>query len=243
MMRPMATPKEDLPLPDWGQDRLQVPGAGALAWRLVAFFGLPVVVLLFGLPAGLAPLLVLAIILVYCAAVTAWVVTQGTRALRSVGAREARPGELGRLENLVRGLSSDLGIKPPVLLVTAALGPNAMVAKGSHYSLVVTEDLVGAFSRTELEAVLAHCLVRIAGRQVVAAQAGLAMGRLGVGVGGVTGAEDDVLTASVTRYPPALASALEKCELQRGRLAPLWFAAEGPSHVPLARRIAVLNDL
>jgi hypothetical protein len=243
MMSHMETGREDLPLPDWGQERLHVPGVGARVWRLAAFFGLPVVILLFGLPAGVAPLLVLALISLYCATVAVWVASQGTRALRAVGARAPRPGEIGRLENLVGGLSSDLGVKPPTLLVTDEAGPNALVAKGSRHSIVVTEDLVGAFSRTELEAIVAHCLIRVASHQVVAAQMGLAMGRLGLGLGGVTGAEDDVVAASVTRYPPALASAVEKCALQRGRLAPLWFVAEGPSHAPVALRIAVLNDL
>ena len=222
---------------------MRVPGIGAVLWRIVALFGLPIVVLSFIPLVGAPFLAVPALTLLYCAGMAFWLTSQGTRALRAVGARQPRPGELGRLDNLVNGLSSDLGIEPPMLLVTEEHGPNALVAKGSHHSVVVTEDLVGAFSRTELEAILAHCLVRIACHQVGAAQTGLAMGRLGAGLGGMTGDADDVLTASVTRYPPALVSALQKCEIRTDRLAPLWFVAEGPSHVPVTQRIAVLNDL
>lgn len=230
-------------LPDWGQDRVGVPGFGARAWRLVALFGFVPVLLLFLVPAGVAPLLVAALIALYCLAVAAWVRSQGSRALSAVGARPGRSGELARLENLVQGLSSDLGIPPPDLLVTDQPGPNALVAKRSGHVVVVTADLARDFSRTELEAVLAHCLVRVASGQVAAAQVGLAMGSLGAGLGGRTGGSDDVLTAGVTRYPPALASAIERCEPRRGRFAALWFVAEGPSHAPSEGRISVLGDL
>ncbi|CAN5704927.1 hypothetical protein BH20ACT23_BH20ACT23_07150 [soil metagenome] len=243
MMRSMEDQRTGSSLPDWGQDRINVPGFGARAWRLVALFGFLPVLLLFLLPAGVAPLLVAALIALYLLAVAAWVRSQGSRALSAVQARPGRPGELARLENLVQGLSSDLGIPPPDLLVTDEPGPNALVAKRSGHVVVVTADLARDFSRTELEAVLAHCLVRVASDQVAAAQAGLALGPLGAGLGGLTGGPDDVLTAGVTRYPPALASAIERCEPRRGRFAALWFVAEGPSHAPSERRISVLGDL
>lgn len=243
MMGSMEDQHTGSSLPDWGQDRVTVPGAGARAWRLVALFGVLPVLLLFLVPAGVAPLLVGALSALYCLAVAAWVRSQGSRALRAVGAHPGRPGELARLENLVQGLASDLGIPPPDLLVTDEPGPNAFVAKRSGHVVVVTADLARDFSRTELEAVLAHCLVRVASNQVAAAQVGLAMGPLGAGLGGLTGGSDDVLTASVTRYPPALASAIERCRPRPGRFAPLWFVAEGPSHAPSEGRISALIDL
>jgi hypothetical protein len=91
--------------------------------------------------------------------------------------------------------------------------------------------------------VVAHCMVRVAAGQIAAAQSGLAMGPLGAGLGGVTGGPDDVAAAGVTRYPPALAAAVEKCEPRTGRWAPLWFVAEGPSHMPAHERAAALLDL
>ena len=80
-------------------------------------------------------------------------------------------------------------------------GPNALVAKRSGHIVVVTSDLAREFSRTELEAVLAHCLVRIATDKVGTAQVGLALGPLGAGLRGVTGVAEDVATAGLTRYP------------------------------------------
>ncbi|MGH2698956.1 MAG: hypothetical protein ACRDJL_07145, partial [Actinomycetota bacterium] len=242
MMNRMEARDVEGPFPDWGQEQPRGPGFGARAWRLASLFGPPAVVLLLLIPAGVPPLVVAGLVLVYAAAAATWVASQGARALRAVGAREPRAGELERLDNLIGGLSGDLGIAPPVLLVTDEQGPNALVAKRSGYAVVVTAD-IRDLSRTELEAILAHCLVRIAARRVGAAQTGLAMGRLGAGLGGLTGAADDVVTASVTRYPPALASAIEKCEVRSGSLAPLWFVAQGPSHVPARDRISVLNDL
>ena len=243
MMRSMEDQHSGSSFPDWGQDRVSVPGFGARVWRVVAIFGFVPVLLLFLVPAGVAPLLVAALIALYCLAVAAWVRLQAPRALSAVGARPGRSGELARLENLVQGLASDLGIPPPDLLVTDEPGPNALVARRSGHVVVVTADLAGAFSRTELEAVLAHCLVRVASNQVSAAQLGLAMGPLGAGLGGLTGSSDDVLTAGVTRYPPALASAIERCEPRSGRFAALWFVAEGPTHAPSEARISVLRDL
>src|SRR5665809_111916 len=158
MMRSMEDQHTGSSLPDWGQDRVAVPGFGARAWRLVALFGFVPVLLLFLVPAGVAPLLVATLIALYCLAVVAWVRSQGSRALRAVGARPPRSGGLARLERLVEGLASGLGMSPPDVLVTDGPGPNARVAKRSGHVVVVTADLAKDFSRTELEAVLAHCL-------------------------------------------------------------------------------------
>lgn len=230
-------------LPDWGQDRVRAPGLGAWGWRLVALFGFVPAVLVIAVVAGLDLPVAVALLAFYALVLALWVRSQGSRVLKSVAARPGKPGELARLENLVRGLSSDLGIAPPDLLVTDEPGPNALVAKRSNHVVVVTADLARDFSRTELEAVLAHCIVRIASDQVPPTQAGLSLGPLGLGLGRLTGGPDDIVTAGVTRYPPALATAIEKCEPRRGRFAPLWFVAEGPSHTPPERRIADLRDL
>lgn len=244
MMKDVEEPRESRPtLPDWGQTESRALGPGARAWRLTAAFGLVPVVVLFFIPLGVPALVVGGLLVAYGAAVLWWVTSQGKRVLAEAGAREAHPGELSRLENLVAGLATDLGVDVPVLLVADDDVPNAMVAKTSRATVVVTSALVDQFSRTELEAVLAHCLVRIASGGAAATQAGLAMGPLGTGFGGPVGHADDVATAAVTRYPPALASAIDKCGPRQGRGAPLWFVAVGPSHVPATERMAALLDL
>lgn len=242
-MKDMERSGSSASLPDWGQQELRVPGPGARAIRIVALFGPVLVLLLFLVPAGVPVLGVTLLGGLYAVAVAVWITSQGRRALGSLGARPARLGELARVENLIKGLSADLGIGAPALFVIDEPGPNALVVKRSGHVIAVTPSLVADFSRTELEAVLAHCLVRIASHQVAAAQTGLAMGRLGLGLGGTTGGPDDVATASVTRYPSALASAIERCAPRSGVLAPLWFVAEGPSHVAVGRRSAALLDL
>jgi hypothetical protein len=244
MMRSsMEEKRKSKSLPDWGQDRVRVPGVGARIWRLGALFGFVPVVLLFLLLTPVPPLTVVGLMGLYALGVTFWIRAQGARVLRAVGARSGSPDELARMENLVEGLAQDMGIALPDLLVTDEPGPNALVAKRTGHIVVVTSDLARDFSRTEIEAVLAHCLVRIATDQVGTAQVGLALGPLGGGLRGVTGAPEDIATAGVTRYPPALVSAIEKCEPRGGRFAALWFVADGPSHAPADRRIADLRDL
>gem|GEM_PF-3399456 len=244
MMRDVEEPRESRPtLPDWGQAGAPALGPGARAWRLTAAFGLVPVIVLFLIPLGVPALIVGVVLVVYAATALWWVTSQGKRALAEAGAREPRPGELARLENLVTGLAADLGVDAPALLVADADGPNAMVAKTSRPTIVVTTALVEQFNRTELEAALAHCLIRIVSGGAAAAQAGLAMGPLGAGFGGSVGKADDIVTAAVTRYPPALVSAIEKCSPHRGGRAALWFVAESPSHVPATERIAALVDL
>lgn len=243
MIRSMEEHRRSQSLPDWGQDRVRVPGVGARIWRLGALFGFVPVVLLILLLTGVPPLVVVALMGVYAFGATVWIRAQGARVLRAVGARNGTPEELARMENLVEGLARDMGIAPPDLLVTDEPGPNALVAKRTGHIIVVTSDLTRDFSRTELEAVVAHCLVRIATDQVGTAQIGLALGPLGGGLRGVTGAPEDIATAGVTRYPPALVSAIEKCEPRGGRFAALWFVGDGPSHAPARRRISDLRDL
>jgi hypothetical protein len=243
MMLTMTSP-ESTALPDWGQAELRAAGPGALTWRLGVSFGLVAIALLFLIPAGVPVAAVGVVLVVYAGVVVWWVRSQGRMALASVGARAAHPGELDRIENLASGLASDLGIEVPGLLVFDEGGANALVVglAGGH-RIAFGASLVSEFSRTELEAVVAHCLVRVAAGQIAAAQTGLAMGPLGAGLGGVTGEADDVAAAGVTRYPPALASAVERCVPRGGRWAPLWFVAEGPSHVTASKRVAALLDL
>jgi hypothetical protein len=174
--------------------------------------------------------------LVVIALQAAWAL--GQRRLLLAGTVPALADEHPRLANLASGLAGDLGMSAPRLRVSPKAGANAFVVPGV---LVVTTDLLSSYTRTELEAVVAHCLVRLRagglGWAVGAAATGLrtAAPRVDAGV--------DARAAAVTRYPPALASAIRKASPARGRAAPLWFVADAASHSPAEERAGALLDL
>ena len=170
-----------------------------------------------------------------------WVMMQGRLALRAARARPLAPGESPRLVSLVRGISGDLGLAMPQLWVAEAGGPNAFVCYSSGPCVAVSPAVLESFSRTELEAVVAHCLVRVAGRRLRRQQLAIAFGRSHDA--GAHVIEEDVAAANVTRYPPALASALRRCEPERGRFAPLYLVSEAPGHPAAEERAAELLDL
>lgn len=152
---------------------------------------------------------------------------QGPAALRSVGAEPLRDGEGDRLRNVVAGLAERLELPAPRLYLYEGAA-NAFVIRSGGGAVAIERSFVDALARTEVEAVAAHCLVRLGSAT-----------RLGDPVG----YDDDVKVAALTRFPPALASALAKAEPERGRFAPLYLAAEHPSHRLVAERIAALEDL
>lgn len=180
----------------------------------------------------------------------------GAWVLRSVGARALDTGLEPRLFNLATGLARDLGTDPPGLFLIPSGGPNALVVRSSGSSLAITGSLLDLYTRTELEAVVAHCLVRMLDprrlrKAALAAAVGLPArpprgpsARLPRGPGaGPVGLEDDLAAASTTRYPPALAAAIAKASPASGRFAPLWFVSSSPSQLPPDRRIAEVSDL
>jgi hypothetical protein len=175
--------------------------------------------------------------LAVAALLATWVGLQRRRLLSKAVA--VRPEEHPRLVNLATGLARDLDVDPPRLFLSTERGPNAFVVPGA---IVVTEDLLDTFTRTELEAVVAHCLVRLR-------DGGL---RWAVATAATRGVPDaaprvdrhvDARAAAVTRYPPALASAIRKAAPARGPAAPLWFVADSPSHIPADERVDQLLDL
>jgi hypothetical protein len=121
--------------------------------------------------------------------------------------------------------------------------PNAMVCRAKGPALAVTRGLLDDFTRTELEAVIAHCMVRLLSTDVERASMALAQGPLGTRSIPRVGYEDDVRAAAVTRYPPALADAVEKAKPMKGRYAPFWFVADDRSHRPAQERAAAIRDL
>lgn len=170
-----------------------------------------------------------------------WVSSRGRAALRSLDARPAGEGD-ARLMNLVDGLAGDLHVRALKVWVIDSAGPNAFVtwARGPH--LAVTAGLVTGYTRTELEAVVAHCLVRLATGDARRAAQAVALGPL-AGKTVPEGTVQDLQTVSVTRYPPALASAIRKAEPEGGRFGLLWFVGSSESHVPQEDRASALLDL
>lgn len=180
-------------------------------------------------------------LLVVALALAAWVSLQGRFALRAARARPLVPGRSPRLVSLVRGLSADLGLELPALWTFDSSAANAFVCHSTGPCLAVSDGALEAFSRTELEAVVAHCLVRIHNGRARAQQFAIAFRRPGDAARHIE--EDDVAAAGVTRYPPALAAALRKSEPMGGRFAALYFAAEGPSLPTVEQRAQALLDL
>jgi hypothetical protein len=54
---------------------------------------------------------------------------------------------------------------------------------------------------------------------------------------------DDLKAVAITRYPPALGTAIGKSQSGRDRWSPARFAADHPSHRPPEQRIEFLSDL
>ena len=225
--------------PTWGVEVVRpalpvVARAGALL--LTPALLLVVVVVLAAGPAwgGLA-------LLLGVGATGAWVLGQGWLTIRSCGARRLSPGEHPRLAGLVSSLVKQLGLAG----VDAAVAPGGEPAAwlcpvGGRAVLVCSESLLERFTLTEVEAVVASLLVRRRdyGGLVPLMQA--ALGPAAGSHGGMTPA-DDVRALSVTRYPPALASALLRASPVRGRTAAFTFAPASP--VTPEVRAAEIRDL
>jgi hypothetical protein len=171
-----------------------------------------------------------------------WVGSQGRRCLAACRAKPAG-AHAARLVNVATGLARDLGVALPELLILPEAGANALACRSRGRACVgVTSAFLATLTRTELEAVVAHCLVRLQGLEPTAAALVSAAGGRLPGVGPLVGRATDVRAAAVTRYPPALAGALTKASPRR-RCSPLWLVGEGPSHEPLAARVDALRDL
>jgi hypothetical protein len=144
---------------------------------------------------------------------------------------------------MVEGLAEQTGIPAPEVWVIDDAEPNALVCFTKRPALAVTRGLVETYARTELEAVVAHCYVRLAETSTPLARTMLALSYVSPAFGVPVGGADDIRAAAVTRYPPALASAITKAVPRRGRGAAFWFVAEAGAHVPPAERAAALLDL
>ena len=230
------------PLPDWDYDdprpelreriRLRVVevAAIALAGAVVSWFVMG--------PIGIA-----AFAAVFAGAMV-WIASNSGRGmLRREGAARVKPGTSPRLENVVAGLAQQTRLPAPELWLIDDPQPNALVCFTRRPAIAVTSGLVDAYTRTELEAVVAHCFARLAATTTPLARTMLALSYVSPAFGVPVGDVDDVRAAAITRYPPALASAVTKAVPRRGRGAAFWFVADDGMHVPPPERAAALLDL
>ena len=235
------------------------------AVRIAATFAVPPA-LVAGVVAGVLGGAITAVV-VFAALLVAlmtWARYAGERAvergLAALGATRADPVGDARLANLVDGLSMSAGLAPPRLEVVEADGLNALAAAGKAGKgvIAVTTGLLRELELIELEAVLAELLVQI--RRGDAVPATMTVGTFGLGRRLAAPAERDALAdqagVALTRYPPALAAALEKIETKGAEvpgsppaMAHLWVADPGgadqrdPARLPLSERIEALREL
>ena len=217
---------------------------GPVGWTwLIVVVATPGLALAIGALLLFGPSSAAAAILGYGLLAWAWLSAQGRLALRSIGARPPADGEAPRLTHLVSGLAADLGLSPPSVWLVDLPAPNALVCRAGGPALAVDARVPDLFTRTELEALVAHCLLRIdrPGLLRIAVAAGL--GPLAGPVAPHVGEYEDSRTAAVTRYPPALASAMAKCSPVSGRFAAMFFVAGGHSHAPRDARFEAVSDL
>jgi heat shock protein HtpX len=198
-----------------------------------------------------------------------------TRISGAIGGRAADPTGDARLVNVVEGLCVGNGIGVPQLRVLDDPAANAIVIGSNEQDavLICTTGLLGALDRMELEAVVAHELAHLKrGDMRTTARATRALGlyaamsagatvRLRSLTGPAREACADLDAVAMTRYPPALASALAKLETtpseprglsaQTERLtAPFWCVPLGAEKatpiqgtLALNERVAMLAEL
>jgi Zn-dependent protease with chaperone function len=225
------------------------------------FAGLPAVVL--GLVALLAggPIAGAIVLVAVAGALAAWIrLGADRRLLAAIGGRDADAVTDARLFNLVEGLSIGAGVRQPRLRVIDSPGLNAVAGGTTPAKAVlgVTSGLLAELDRVELEAVVAENLVRI--RRSDTGPSTLLAATFGVGRRLAVPADRDTAAdlgaVGLTRYPPALASALEKLDAkgcavagQSAGVADLWLADPTSAAVPargrtpLPERIEALREL
>jgi heat shock protein HtpX len=213
---------------------------------VVLFAGVPGVILgVIGLLAG-GPVVGAAVLVVVVAVLVAWARFSGERRiLAAIGGRDADPITDSRLFNLAEGLSIGAGVHQPRLRVIDSPACNAMAAGTSPRRAIVgvTAGLLAELDRIELEAVLAEELIQVRRHETLPATVVAATFGLGrsIAIPADRDAQADLAAVALTRYPPALASALEKLDAKGAAvsgppasMAHLWLA--DPSTEPGTRR-------
>ncbi len=226
----------------WGEIPAQRPRA--MAWLLPMVMVVVAAAFLGALIAALAsPFVGVAVAVLVIAAVLAWVAMQPRLVLARAGARSLRDGEHPRLANVVGGVATDLGLKKPSISVIEKGEPNALASYVGAPVVGISTSYLNALTRTELEAVVAHTLLRTEPAVVRSYAVEAALGPLAGSLRRPVGQEDDLRTCAVTRYPPALASALEKASAGAVPRAAFWFVGRDERHAPSEERIEALLDL
>lgn len=89
--------------------------------------------------------------------------------LRASRASPLTPEQHPRLHNIVEGLCIAAGIPKPAVYVIPEKAPNAFATgrDPEHASIAVTEGLLGALNRVELEGVIAHELSHVKNRDIL----------------------------------------------------------------------------
>lgn len=237
--------EDELVAPDWGVQPDRPRGAGHHLQRAVVL--LLFIALAFGITFVLGPIwgfpAIFMINLGIGLAALWWANNQGLLALRSAKAVRCDAEQEPRAWNIAHGIAGQLRTKPPALYVIEEGGPNALACNARGPALAFTRSLLDDYTRTELEAVVAHGLVRFAAGTIDRTMLSIALGPLGSKSLPPVGGADDVHACAVTRYPPALANAVEKAEPRSGRFAAFWFVAEGGGHRDRDRRVAAIRDL
>lgn len=237
-----ANPTTSGDLAEWGPS--DQGGLAPVDWLwLVVVLGVPGLVLaaLLWLTVGWIEGLVGAAI--YGGLVFVWLYLQGRMALKSAQARPLQRSEAPRLFNVAKGLAKDLGVATPSLWVIPVGGPNAFFVRTTGSVLAVTQSLLDTYTRTELEGVVAHCLIRLQPRTMRRATLAGGLGEA-AGPAGTLGLDEvDARAAALTRYPLGLAGAVEKADPRAGRRASFWFVPSGGRHLGREDRAALLREL
>ena len=231
-----TTPVE---LPDWGATTLQPPTS---PWVLTGVAIVVVSASLGGVVTAIGGAVAGATVAVLCLlAAAAWVWAQPRLVLGRTGARPLREGENPRLANVASGLARDLRMPEPGIRLIEGGSPNALASYAGGPVIVIAESFLDSLTRTELEAVVAHTLLRTDPGVVRSHGLQSALGPL-TGSRDAT-RNDDLRTCAVTRYPPALAAAIGKAVPAGGRWSAFWFVGKGERKATPEERIRALEDL
>jgi len=178
--------------------------------------------------------------------------TAEARAAELLGpTRAADPRGDTRLLNLVDGLAPGAGLARPTVLVIDDAAANAMALgrDARRGVIVVTSGLLALLDRMQLEAVVADLLVQVRDGFSAAATLSLAL-RPSRPPPAPPIEVADSRAVTLTRYPPALASALEAISASgpaaprrsASVLGPLWLVPPG-DRAGAAARVDVLRGL
>ena len=229
-------------LAEWGPSARGASRPVDFMWLAVVLGGPGLVIaLILGLTVGWAVAAAGAIL--YAVGVFAWTALQRRMALRDAGARPLDPADAPRLSNIARGLAEDLGVPAPRLWVIPEGGPNALALKTAAPLIAVSQELLDGYTRTELEGVVAHCLIRLQPGAQRRASLAAAFGEAAGPAGTIGLDEVDARAAALTRYPLGLAGALAKASPRAGRAASFWFVPDGSRHLDRDDRAALAKEL